>query len=163
MEYPASVYTKSDPIPYLPVETTSATFVDTEEGVLEMLEELKTATEIAVDLEHHDARSFVGLVSLMQISTREKDWIVDTLKPWRQKLQVLNEVFADPNIVKVCTIGFFGILHTDHLGFPWRIYGYRLASERFRTVRCWLIRHPLCLAKSRLCRRKSRFSAEEVY
>lgn len=66
-----------------------------------MLAELKTATEIAVDLEHHDARSFVGLVSLMQISTRNKDWIVDTLKPWRQKLQVLNEVFTDPNIVKV--------------------------------------------------------------
>lgn len=101
LQYPDSVYTKAEPIMYLPVETTSATFVDTEEGVMEMLEELKTATEIAVDLEHHDARSFVGLVSLMQISTRKKDWIVDTLKPWRQKLQVLNEVFADPKIVKV--------------------------------------------------------------
>lgn len=66
-----------------------------------MLEELKGATEIAVDLEHHDARSYVGLVSLMQISTRQKDWIVDTLKPWRQSLQVLNQVFADPKILKV--------------------------------------------------------------
>jgi exosome complex exonuclease RRP6 len=75
--------------------------VDSEEGVLEMLNELKNATEIAVDLEHHDTRSYVGLVSLMQISTRNKDWIVDTLKPWRQNLQVLNEVFADPKIVKV--------------------------------------------------------------
>ena len=101
LQYPESVYTKREPIKYLPVETTSAIWVDTEEGVLEMLEELKTATEIAVDLEHHDARSFVGLVSLMQISTRDKDWIVDTLKPWRHKLEVLNEVFADPKIVKV--------------------------------------------------------------
>jgi exosome complex exonuclease RRP6 len=66
-----------------------------------MLKELKTSKEIAVDLEHHDARSYVGLVSLMQISTRGKDWIVDTLKPWREDLQVLNEVFADPGIVKV--------------------------------------------------------------
>jgi exosome complex exonuclease RRP6 len=66
-----------------------------------MLAELKTAKEIAVDLEHHDTRSYVGIVSLMQISTREKDWIVDTLKPWRHKLQILNEVFADPNILKV--------------------------------------------------------------
>lgn len=66
-----------------------------------MLEELKIATEIAVDLEHHDARSYIGLVSLMQISIRQKDWIVDTLKPWRQDLQVLNEVFADPKIIKV--------------------------------------------------------------
>ena len=65
-----------------------------------MLEELRSAKEIAVDLEHHDARSYVGLVCLMQISTRERDWIVDTLKPWRRKLECLNEVFADPNILK---------------------------------------------------------------
>jgi exosome complex exonuclease RRP6 len=101
LKYPDSVYRKTEPISYLPVETTSAIWVDTMEGVLEMLEELKTATEIAVDLEHHDARSYVGLVSLMQISTRNKDWIVDTLKPWRQELQVLNEVFVDPKILKV--------------------------------------------------------------
>ncbi|KAH8791558.1 ribonuclease H-like domain-containing protein [Hyaloscypha finlandica] len=101
LKYSDAVYRKADPIPYLPVESTSAIFVDTAEGVLEMLNELKTATEIAVDLEHHDTRSYVGLVSLMQISTRNKDWIVDTLKPWRQDLQVLNEVFADPKILKV--------------------------------------------------------------
>lgn len=104
LQYPKAMYEKSEPIKYLPFESTSATFVDTYEGVLDMLEELKSATEIAVDLEHHDTRSYVGLVSLMQISTREKDWIVDTLKPWRQQLQVLNEVFADPSIIKVyCT------------------------------------------------------------
>ncbi|MBN6743334.1 hypothetical protein JKG47_23320, partial [Acidithiobacillus sp. MC6.1] len=84
LQYPDVVYQKADPIPYLSVETTSATFVDTFEGVLKMLEELKTAKEIAIDLEHHDARSYVGLTSLMQISTRQKDWIVDTLKPWRE-------------------------------------------------------------------------------
>ena len=79
-------------------------WVDTPEAVASMLAELKTAQEIAVDLEHHDARSYVGLVSLMQISTRDNDWIVDTLKPWREDLQVLNEVFADPNIIKVRAI-----------------------------------------------------------
>jgi exosome complex exonuclease RRP6 len=66
-----------------------------------MLQDLRNATEIAIDLEHNDARSYIGLVCLMQISTREKDWIIDTLKPWRENLQVLNEVFADPNILKV--------------------------------------------------------------
>lgn len=69
-----------------------------------MLEELKGATEIAIDTEHHDFRTYAGLLSLMQISTREKDWIVDTLQPWRRKLEVLNEVFADPKIVKVSFI-----------------------------------------------------------
>lgn len=66
-----------------------------------MLSELKSAKEIAIDLEHHDVHSYHGLVSLMQISTRDKDWVVDTLKPWREELQILNEVFADPGILKV--------------------------------------------------------------
>jgi exosome complex exonuclease RRP6 len=105
MKYPDIVYQHADPIIYQPVETTTATWVDTWEGVLEMLEELKKANEIAVDLEHHDYRTYLGLVSLMQISTRDKDWVVDTLKPWRHQLEILNEVFADPRIIKV-RLGF---------------------------------------------------------
>ncbi|KAH0543982.1 hypothetical protein FGG08_001749 [Glutinoglossum americanum] len=101
LQYPSCVYTKLPPVQYSSFETTSATWVDTPEAVVLMLEELRASKEIAVDLEHHDARSYVGLVSLMQISTRDKDWIVDTLKPWREDLQMLNEVFADPGIVKV--------------------------------------------------------------
>lgn len=78
-----------------------ATLVDSPEAVVTLLHELRQETEIAIDLEHHDAHSYAGLVCLMQISTRTKDWIVDTLKPWREDLQMLNEVFTDPNIVKV--------------------------------------------------------------
>ena len=66
-----------------------------------MVQELKKATEIAVDLEHHDARTYTGIVCLMQISTRNKDWIIDTLRPWREELQILNQVFTDPKIVKL--------------------------------------------------------------
>lgn len=100
-KYPLSTYSISPPISYQPFESTTATFVNTIEGVNAMLSELKSAKEIAVDLEHHDAHSYRGLVSLMQISTREKDWVIDTLNPWREELQQLNEVFADPNILKV--------------------------------------------------------------
>ena len=101
LRYPSFVRRNDVPIPFLPFESTTATFVDTPEAVTLMLQELKTANEIAVDLEHHDTHSYLGLTSLMQISTRYKDWIVDTLKPWREDLQVLNEVFADPSILKV--------------------------------------------------------------
>lgn len=101
LKYPEHVFEMREPIKYQPIESTTATYVDTYEGVLEMLEELKQATEIAIDTEHHDFRTYYGLLSLMQISTREKDWIIDTLQPWRHKLEVLNEVFADPKIVKV--------------------------------------------------------------
>ena len=100
-QYPERICSKSDPIPYKPFESTTATFVDTLEALEEMVEELKTANEIAIDLEHHDARSYIGIVSLMQISTRERDWIIDTLQPWRRRLECLNEVFANPNIIKV--------------------------------------------------------------
>ena len=65
-----------------------------------MLDELKKAKEIAVDLEHHDYRSYHGFVCLMQISTRKQDWIVDTLE-LREDLIALNQVFTDPKIVKV--------------------------------------------------------------
>ena len=99
--YLPPTFVRCDPIPYLPFENTTATLVDTPEAVSTMLASLKQAKEIAIDVEHHDEHSYIGLVSLMQISTREKDWIVDTLKPWRRELQVLNEVFADPTILKV--------------------------------------------------------------
>ncbi|KAF2716880.1 hypothetical protein K431DRAFT_335186 [Polychaeton citri CBS 116435] len=110
-QYPASVHTYSEPVIFHAFEETTATLVDTEEQMEEMLEELKKAKEIAIDLEHHDHRSYIGIVSLMQISTRERDWIVDTLKPWRRKLQRLNQVFADPAILKV--------LHGAYMDVVW--------------------------------------------
>jgi exosome complex exonuclease RRP6 len=105
------MYEETEPRQPTPLETTTATFVDTPEELALMLAELKTAKEIAIDLEHHDNRTYIGIVSLMQISTREKDWIVDTLKPWRRKLECLNEVFADPNILKV--------LHGSYMDIVW--------------------------------------------
>lgn len=109
--YPSTVYTHAEPTVYHPFESTTATFVDTEEALEEMLQDLKQAKEIAIDLEHHDQRSYIGIVCLMQISTRDRDWIVDTLVPWRRKLQALNEVFADPTIVK--------IMHGAHMDMIW--------------------------------------------
>ena len=64
------------------------------------LEKLRGASEIAIDLEYHNYRTFGGFVCLMQISTREEDFIVDTLAI-REELEELNEVFTNPNIVKV--------------------------------------------------------------
>ena len=107
MEYPDRVYQRAEPITYSPISEAKATWVDTYEGVLDMLAELKEAREIAIDLEHHDYRTYIGLTCLMQISTRNKDWVVDTLKPWRHRLQVLNDVFVDPSIVKVREEGTF--------------------------------------------------------
>ena len=145
--YPEAVHMLAEPVPYLPPTETEAIFVDTREGVEEMLAELRKASEIAIDLEHHDTHSYVGIVCLMQISTRQKDWIIDTLVPWRADLEVLNEVFADPKILKVFqgstmdmiwlqrdlglyVVGLFDTFHASTaLGFPQRSLKYLL--ERF--------------------------------
>ncbi len=77
-----------------------------------MLDDLRRSDAIAIDLEHHSHRSYRGFVCLMQISTREKDWVIDTLVPEvREELSILNEVFTDPKVVKVryltCPGGYF--------------------------------------------------------
>lgn len=74
-----------------------------------MLQKLRTAEEIAVDLEYHNYRSYSGFVCLMQISSRDEDFIVDTLC-LREELEELNEVFTNPNIVKVRPLVFESFL-----------------------------------------------------
>jgi exosome complex exonuclease RRP6 len=88
--------------PVLPasLDDTQATWVDTKEGFERMLGKLKKAKEIAVDLEHHSYRSYAGFLCLMQISDRDEDWVVDLLAV-RDEMEALNEVFTDPDIVKV--------------------------------------------------------------
>lgn len=134
MEYPERVFQQSDAIKYSPIDESSAIWVDTYEDVLAMLEELKKAGEIAIDLEHHDYRTYIGLTCLMQISTRDKDWIVDTLRPWRHQLQVLNEVFADPSIIKVwLPVPRCCRMLTD-VGAPRRVHGRDLAPAGSRPL-----------------------------
>jgi len=50
--------------------------------------------------QHHSYRSFQGFTCLLQISTRDKDYVIDGLL-LRDKLHCLNEVFTKPSIVKV--------------------------------------------------------------
>ncbi|EDO17433.1 hypothetical protein Kpol_1037p29 [Vanderwaltozyma polyspora DSM 70294] len=107
-EYNASVLQVAEPLKSQPWNSES-TWVDTSEALQSMLDKLKECTEIAVDLEHHDYRSYYGIVCLMQISTRKEDFLVDTLA-LRDELHILNEVFADPNILKVLHGAFMDII-----------------------------------------------------
>ena len=56
---------------------------------------------MAVDLEHHNFRSFQGFTCLMQVSSRTRDFIVDAIKLRAHLGNALREVFANPSIVKV--------------------------------------------------------------
>ncbi|KAG2131815.1 ribonuclease H-like domain-containing protein [Suillus clintonianus] len=96
------------PITILPASLTGTdvskhTYVSTPSALSAMATKLKAAKEIAVDLEHHSYRTYRGFLCLMQISTREEDFIIDLLVPSvRDSISnALGEIFADPEIVKV--------------------------------------------------------------
>lgn len=63
------------------------------------IEELKTQTEIAVDVEHSN-KSYEGFTCLIQISSRDRDYIIDVLPLW-QLVPLLKKVMEDPKIIKV--------------------------------------------------------------
>lgn len=75
-------------------------FVATEEDFHIFLKEIENYSEIAIDLEAHQHESYLGLTCLMQLSTRDKDYIVDCIL-LRQHMYLLNKVFTNPQIVKV--------------------------------------------------------------
>ncbi|XP_050437071.1 exosome component 10 [Adelges cooleyi] len=74
--------------------------VFTEDQLSLMISELKSVRELAIDLEAHNYRSYQGFTCLMQISTRNADYIIDTLE-LRDKMHDLNEVLTNPAVVKV--------------------------------------------------------------
>lgn len=101
--YPISMFQTLPPIPPKSFDETPFSWVSTPSEFAVMLDKLRSAKEIAVDLEHHSYRSWSGFLCLMQISTRVEDFVVDTLL-LRDELQELNEVFTNPAIVKVSSI-----------------------------------------------------------
>jgi exosome complex exonuclease RRP6 len=101
LSYPTHMFHSQTPIPYKSLEETPFTWVSTRAQLSEVIDKLRKAREIALDLEYHSYRTYSGFVCLMQISTREEDWIVDPFE-LRDELEDLNEVFTNPNIVKAC-------------------------------------------------------------
>ncbi|KAF5360491.1 hypothetical protein D9756_004521 [Leucocoprinus leucothites] len=100
VSYPSHLYAPASPMPPLSLSETPFTWISTPDALQSMLEKLRVAKEIAVDLEHHSYRSYAGFLCLMQISTRDEDFIVDVIS-LRDDMEVLNEVLTDPRIVKV--------------------------------------------------------------
>ncbi|XP_010469591.1 PREDICTED: protein RRP6-like 3 isoform X2 [Camelina sativa] len=78
----------------------SYVWVETESQLKELAEVLAKEKVFAVDTEQHSWRSFLGFTSLIQISTHEEDFLVDTIA-LHDAMSILRPVFSDPNICKV--------------------------------------------------------------
>ena len=100
LEFSSGVLEPPNETSFRALSSTELEFVNTPEGFTQTLSELKECDELAVDLEHHSQRSYLGLTCLMQLSTRKKDYIIDTIALRRQMPKLL-EIFANPNIIKV--------------------------------------------------------------
>ncbi|KAL0126496.1 hypothetical protein PUN28_005095 [Cardiocondyla obscurior] len=99
-EIPKNQLKKRTPTKYKPLEDTKLVFIDKPAHLKALLDDLRRRKEIAIDLEHHSYRTFQGITCLMQISTTEIDYLIDTLA-LRSELHQLNEIFTKPSILKV--------------------------------------------------------------
>jgi len=93
----------------------------------EMLHHLEDDTHkaIAVDVEHHSLRTFLGLTCVIQISTVKMDFVVDALALRTEMARLLN-VFANPSVVKVYASPFLisSLEPTPETGASWRGLGH---------------------------------------
>ncbi|KHN41226.1 Exonuclease 3'-5' domain-containing protein 2 [Glycine soja] len=78
----------------------SYVWVHTEMQLKELVDVLSEERFFAVDTEQHSLRSFLGFTALVQISTREKDYLVDTIA-LHDFMGILRPIFANPSICKV--------------------------------------------------------------
>lgn len=99
-EVPAEYVVEETPILPKPLSETPLIEIDTPEKLDDLVNTLRNYTEFSVDLEHHSYRTFMGITCLMQISTKDNDYLIDTLV-LRDKLHILNEVFTKKSIVKI--------------------------------------------------------------
>lgn len=99
-ETPTKLLLKKKPIKFKSIEETPLILIEKVEDLNALLKDLLKQEEIAIDLEHHAYRSFQGITCLMQISTKDTDYLIDTLT-LRSELHILNEVFTKPTILKV--------------------------------------------------------------
>ena len=100
--------------------------VKSAEDMKELVAELITEDFVAIDIEHHSQHSFRGFCCLLQISSKDHDWIVDLMPvsgdlvppetdesttqnqkehyaflEFRKSITLLNKITANPDIVKV--------------------------------------------------------------
>lgn len=101
---------------YLPLANTPLTIVREPDDLRRMIADILNSMDsfyernkasgdsspflLAIDVEHHSVQSYKGFVSLIQLSTRNHDYIVDPFNIFNE-IQSLNELTANPKILKI--------------------------------------------------------------
>jgi exosome complex exonuclease RRP6 len=83
-----------------PLHQTPCTWVATEQALHAVAQKLSGVDEFGVSVVEHSYRSYRGFIALMQISTRDEDFLLDALE-LRRSLPALNDAFTNPRITKV--------------------------------------------------------------
>jgi exosome complex exonuclease RRP6 len=91
---------ENPPIMYKGLQNVNCIWINNVKELYHLASILDAQKEFAIDLEQHSYRTFQGFVCLMQISTREQDYLVDALE-LREHMHILNSSFTNPKIVKV--------------------------------------------------------------
>lgn len=105
------------------------TYVDTQEKLKEMCEELSQKKVIAIDIEcENNLHHYGSYISIIQISTKEKNWVVDVLT--LKEIQLLLDIFKDTNITKIFhDVSFdFRILNHQFKTIPKNVYDTQIAA-----------------------------------
>lgn len=99
-EVPAAQLSRTNPKEPKNLDDTELLYVNTVPKLNAAVEDLRKHRAIAIDVEHHSYRTFQGFTCLVQVSTRNKDYLFDALE-LRDDMHILNTVFTDPKIVKI--------------------------------------------------------------
>jgi len=100
LDWPLSMCQAPAQTMFMSLEDTPYSLVNDASSFSEMLAELEGSTELAIDLEHHNFRSYQGFTCLVQMSTRTKDYVIDAIA-LRDNLHALDRWLSNPGIVKV--------------------------------------------------------------
>eukprot|EP01054_Gregarina_sp_Poly1_P010665 Gregarina_sp_Poly_1__10664@NODE_802_length_6243_cov_119_277850_g585_i0_p1_GENE_NODE_802_length_6243_cov_119_277850_g585_i0NODE_802_length_6243_cov_119_277850_g585_i0_p1_ORF_typecomplete_len719_score98_34DNA_pol_A_exo1/PF01612_20/3_3e42HRDC/PF00570_23/1_1e09_NODE_802_length_6243_cov_119_277850_g585_i040146170 len=109
------------------------------EGLSQLIDEVLQSPNspaiVAVDLEHHSFESYRGQTCLMQLTFNNKDYVIDTLALPALQLNLLNQIFANPAILKVLHGSHFDVLWLQELAglYLINVFDTYFASKLLKT------------------------------
>ena len=110
-------------------------YINTQEGLSAAAAVLRSEISLSVDTEANSLFAYQEQVCLIQISTKDTDYIIDTLS--LKDFSTLGEIFYDPKIEKIFHASEYDILIMhDDFGFEFvtEVFTLNVQSLAFRSI-----------------------------